>query len=155
MRLQTLNNRLMWAIVLVISITTPYSQSNYASWPETSEVQDRVDRKSGVEETLIVDHTTSRKSYPSMDEEVSMYMELKGPGPKAFFFPNPSTGVVWIEHNLGSGTDLSISDDSGYTVFKAYDMEIRKVDLTRFISGNYEMTLANNTAQIRKKLIVK
>ena len=110
---------------------------------------------SKVEEALIIDKEASGSSYPSMEEEMKIYMELKTKTPKAFFFPNPSKGVVWIEHNLGRETNLFIEDLDGNVVFQAQRLQVKKLDLTTFKSGKYLLRLTSGSKEVSKQLIVR
>lgn len=107
------------------------------------------------QKAIIVDTSSKKKSFPSMEEEMSMYVELKSKEPKAYFFPNPSDGIVWIEHNLGKETDLLISDMSGEVIFTAENLNATKLDLSTFKSGDYSISLTNGAQEVSRRLYVK
>ncbi len=107
---------------------------------------------SGSADAIIVNTNSSVNSYPSMEEEMEMYIELHSELPLAFFFPNPSNGIVWIEHNFGADATVVIKDVSGRVVFEAKSLNAKKLDLTEFAKGNYYIQVISNERQITKSL---
>lgn len=107
------------------------------------------------DDTIIVDSDSSVKSYPTMEEEMDMYVELRSEPARAFFFPNPSTGVVWIEHNLGSGVTVEILESAGRVVFEAKEMSSIKLDLTDFPRGRYSIQLTAGDTRLVRELEVR
>ncbi|NNC84308.1 MAG: T9SS type A sorting domain-containing protein [Flavobacteriales bacterium] len=107
------------------------------------------------EADLLVDRSGTESTYPSMEEEMAIYMELKSKEAKAFFFPNPSKGIIWIEHNLGRDTDLSIADLEGRIIFRADNLQAKKLDLRSFDSGRYILELSNGQKTVSKVLVIR
>ena len=104
---------------------------------------------------LVVDFKVKAGSYPTMEEEMSIYMKLKEDKPLAFFFPNPSNGILWIEHNLGSNITLIIKDKSGKPIFTARDLKANKLDMKGFKAGDYVLVLSGNKGEVTRKITVK
>lgn len=122
---------------------------------EQPEVEIQIE--SGVEEVsnaIIVDKSSKEKVYPSLDEEMDMYLQLRSESPLAYFFPNPSNGIVWIEHNLGSDASVQIKDAAGITVFEAKKMKAKKLDLSEFEAGRYSIELVKGENRVIRGLKV-
>jgi hypothetical protein len=104
---------------------------------------------------IIVDLNSNVQSYPSMEEEMDMYMELSNDQPKAFFFPNPSSGIVWLEHNLGKECKVIIRDSDGVSLYEAINHRTQKLDLNSFKTGEYLIELTNGFSTVTRSLSVR
>mgnify|MGYP002628197873 FL=1 len=104
---------------------------------------------------LVIDFKVKSGSYLTMDEEMNIYLRLKEDKPQAFFFPNPSNGILWIEHNLGSNVTLYIKDRYGKPVFTAHDLKANKLDLKGFKSGSYLLILKGEKGEVTRSISVK
>ena len=104
---------------------------------------------------LVIDFKVKSGSYPSMEEEMNIYMRLKEDKPQAFFFPNPSNGILWIEHNLGANVTLYIKDRNGKPVFTAHDLKANKLDMKGFKSGSYLLVLKGVKGEVSRSITVK
>jgi len=104
---------------------------------------------------IVIDFKSKSASYPSMEEEMSIYLKLKNEKPQAFFFPNPSNGILWIEHNLGPSVALIITDVSGKAIFTAKSLNANKLDMKGFKGGNYFLILKSDKGEVKKAITVK
>jgi hypothetical protein len=111
-------------------------------------------QSSEIADVIIIDTGCSVNSYPSMEEEMEMYIDLRSELPLAFFFPNPSNGIIWIEHNLGSDTTIIIRDVTGQVMLEAQYLNAKKLDLTDFNKGSYFIQLLSKEKQITQTLEV-
>lgn len=119
--------------------------------------EEEIQIESEVEEhsdAIIVDTSSNEKVYPSLEEEMEMYLQLRSEAPLAYFFPNPSNGIVWIEHNLGSDTSVQIKDNTGTLVFEAKKMKAKKLDLSEFEAGRYSIELIKGKNRVIRGLKV-
>lgn len=106
-------------------------------------------------EVILVDAGLKTSSYPSMEEEMAMYMELMKDMPVAFFFPNPTKGIIWLEHNLGTDCEVFIKDLGGNILYTAKNLQAKKIDMTRFSAGRYLLELKAGTKLVTKQLEVR
>jgi len=141
-------------VLMIISI---HGSSQQGLWSTSEKYEPPAEQQTEVAENsaIVVDRNIKSKSFPSMEEEMAMYMALRAKEPKAFFFPNPSKGVIWIEHNLGKETNLSILDSKGKVVFTAEKLKAQKIDLSTFKSGSYILVLNNRKDEVSKDLVVR
>ncbi len=103
---------------------------------------------------IIIDSSSSESSYPSMEEEMEMYLQLRSDLPLVFFFPNPSKGIIWIEHNLGSDASVQIKDSSGVLIFEVKEMKAKKLDFSEFDVGRYSIELVNGDNRLIRSITV-
>ena len=106
------------------------------------------------DDMVLVDLHSQAKVYPTMEEEMAMYVSLRSSTPRAFFFPNPSGGIVWVEHNFGKGTEVRIKSVEGNILFKAKDLQAKKLDLKAFAPGDYIIEVVNGDKSCSKRLRV-
>jgi hypothetical protein len=111
--------------------------------------------ESNLKSELIIDVNQKNGAYPSLEEEMSIYMALKDARPQAFFFPSPSNGIVWIEHNLGDEVLLTVTDMDGERLYTANDMNVKKLDMRHFRAGRYLLSLEGQKGLVKRYISVK
>ena len=104
---------------------------------------------------LVIDVNHKIGAYPTLEEEMSIYLALREETPRAFFFPSPSNGIVWIEHNLGSQVTLSVLDTQGQRLYTAQDMQVKKLDMGHFKPGRYLLSLEGTRGTVKRQISVK
>ncbi|NND95239.1 MAG: T9SS type A sorting domain-containing protein [Flavobacteriales bacterium] len=85
---------------------------------------------------------------------MEMYMQLSSDSAFVFFFPNPSKGIVRIEHILDSDASLLIKDSSGALIFEAKKMNAKKWDFSEFDAGEESIELSKGQNRLIRGLEV-
>lgn len=144
----------MVAIFLLLS-SSAFAQDGLLASTNEADFSSAQSMSSDAVDNVIVDSNSDYQSYPSMEEEMKMYMELMSDEPRAFFFPNPSKGIVWLEHNLGKICKVTISDKNGSILLTALNYESQKLDLSSFMKGEYLIEVSNGDKRVTRSLTVR
>lgn len=131
------------------------AQSDLLASNDEIELVEEQHSAANAENNIIVDPDSETNAYPSMEDEMRMYIQLKKDVPQMYCFPNPSNGVVWLEHNLGDEVTLTIIDNTGKLQHEAENQKAKKVDLSDYEPGSYQLVLSNGEKALERQIVVK
>lgn len=80
-------------------------------------------------------------------EECSTVAELR-------VYPNPSSGIVYVETNIENKYNISVYDVRGSRIFSDNDFEDGKLDLSNIDKGIYFISIDKNGEQISRRIII-